>query len=358
MTVVSFFGGVRSDSVEDRLLAYRIGRMVAACGFTLQHGGYNGLMEDAARGAADAGGDVVAISLAGVEWGDFNPHVTDSVHLPSMGDRIHRFLDPASLVVAMGGGIGTLHEVTTALWYSSNIRRIPVWLVGKTAVRLSDFLRSESWLYETPTRPLGFLREVPDQIALDRVTAELASDTETLRRSSDLATRVHSAAVRRDRFRRPDGEVLDEYFDEYLLAADPGLLRDVARVLARLLPDGVERLVGLELSGVPLAVAVSAEAGVQVGLLRRHVKAYGTGRQLEGAAVAGRRVVVVDDVVRTGSQILRAAAVLREAGAMVTTAVCVLDREVGGRDRLAEHGIELRSAFTAATLEGGSPLCR
>ncbi|PPJ19751.1 DNA transporter [Nocardia nova] len=169
----TFFGGVVPASEAEQALAYDIGRGLAEAGFILQHGGYNGLMEDAARGAASAGGEIFAVTLADVNWGDFNPYVSQSFRLPKMGDRIHQFLDEADVVVAMGGGVGTLHELTAAIWYAGNIRLVPVWLAGATALRLSAFLRSERWLFETPTRPLGFLKEIPDTAAFSHALSEL-----------------------------------------------------------------------------------------------------------------------------------------------------------------------------------------
>lgn len=146
MTTVTFFGGVRADNDADCQLAHEIGCAIGKAGAILQHGGYNGLMEQAACGAASAGGHIVAVTLANMAWGEFNPHVTHSIHLPRLGDRLHRFLDTTDLVIAMGGGIGTLHELSAALWYASNVRPIPVWLVGTAATRLAAFLRQEQWL--------------------------------------------------------------------------------------------------------------------------------------------------------------------------------------------------------------------
>lgn len=157
-----FFGGVVPASAEEEHLAEEIGTALAGAGFTLLHGGYNGLMEAAACGAAAAGGKVVAVTLEGkhAEWGDFNPHVTAAVHLPDLGARLNHYLHHADLVVAMGGGIGTLHELTAALYYAGTIRSVPVWAVGRTATTLLGFLRREMWLFETPTRPLGFLTPI------------------------------------------------------------------------------------------------------------------------------------------------------------------------------------------------------
>ncbi|MFR9770070.1 LOG family protein [Nocardia sp. SC052] len=171
----SFFGGVVPGSVADLELAYGIGDALGAAGFVLQHGGYNGLMEEAARGAADRGGQVVAVSLDGMEWGEFNPYISSSVHLPTMGERLHRFLDGADVVIALGGGVGTLHELTAALWYAGNIRPVPVWLCGPTALRLAAFLREERWLFESPTRPLSFLCEIADLEGFTRALSALVA---------------------------------------------------------------------------------------------------------------------------------------------------------------------------------------
>jgi hypothetical protein len=55
--------------------------------------------------------------------------------------------------VAMGGGVGTLHELTAALYFAGAIRPIPVWITGTTALELLAFLRRERWLVESPSPP-------------------------------------------------------------------------------------------------------------------------------------------------------------------------------------------------------------
>jgi uncharacterized protein (TIGR00725 family) len=176
LRTASFFGGVVPASQAEQQLAYGVGVALGRTGLTMQHGGYNGLMEQAARGVAAAHGQVVAVTLVDIAWGELNPYVTDTVRLPTMGARLHRFLDDTDLVVAMGGGVGTLHELTAALWYAGNIRPIPVWLTGPTALRLSAFLHAEHWLFTSATRPLDFLREIPDLATFERELATLSQD--------------------------------------------------------------------------------------------------------------------------------------------------------------------------------------
>nr|BEK70298.1 hypothetical protein KPHV_75250 [Kitasatospora purpeofusca] len=67
-----FFGGVVPASAQEETLAEEIGRAMAQAGYQLMHGGYNGLMEAAARGAAGQGATVTAVTLIGKhdEWGE------------------------------------------------------------------------------------------------------------------------------------------------------------------------------------------------------------------------------------------------------------------------------------------------
>ncbi|MEV7381933.1 orotate phosphoribosyltransferase [Streptomyces lydicus] len=176
----------------------------------------------------------------------------------------------------------------------------------------------------------------------------------TLTATSILASRIADTACVPGRFTLPDGQVLDGYFDEYRLAADPQLLHDVADAMAALVPEDAEVLAGIELGGVPLAIALSAATGLPTAFLRRLPKRYGSKRQIEGARIEGRRVVLVDDVVRSGGQLLTMARILRVAGAPVTDALCVLERPLGGRRLLDEYGVALHPLVTEADLPGPS----
>lgn len=167
---------------------------------------------------------------------------------------------------------------------------------------------------------------------------------------SSLVTRLAETACVNATFHLANGTQLDAYFDEYRLAADPALLRDTAAAMADLVPTSAQLLAGIELGGVPLVVALSAATGLPAVFLRRHPKGYGSRRQIEGTTLDGRRTVLVDDVVRSGGQLLTMVRTLRIAGAPVTDALCVLERPLGGRMLLAEHRVTLHSLLTEADL--------
>jgi orotate phosphoribosyltransferase len=102
---------------------------------------------------------------------------------------------------------------------------------------------------------------------------------------------------------------------------------------------------------VPLATALSLELGIRAAFVRKVAKPYGTAKLAEGAPVEGRRVVVVEDVVTSAGQVVASVGDLRAFGAVVDLALCVIDREEGGSDRLAALGVELRSLLRHRDLE-------
>lgn len=161
-----------------------------------------------------------------------------------------------------------------------------------------------------------------------------------------LARRIHDRAHLAGEFRLRSGANSDEYFDKYLFESDPELLREIAQALVALLPDHVHAVAGLEFGGVPLATVMSQLSGLPALFVRKQAKTYGTCRLAEGGDVAGRRLVVIEDIISSGGQVVASCRALREMGAEIVAVVCVLDRESGGAANIAAEGLELRTAFT------------
>jgi orotate phosphoribosyltransferase len=169
-----------------------------------------------------------------------------------------------------------------------------------------------------------------------------------------LARRVHEASHLTGTFVLRSGATSSEYFDKYRFESDPRLLRELAEAMAGLLPAEADGLAGLELGGVPLATVLSQVTGLPAGFVRKQAKPYGTRRLAEGFDVAGRRLVVVEDVVTSGGAVVDSCRALRSEGADVAVALCVIDREAGGPANLAEIGVELRPLFTMTQLKAAA----
>lgn len=167
---------------------------------------------------------------------------------------------------------------------------------------------------------------------------------------AELGRAITRVAHLKGEFRLRSGATSHEYFDKYQFESQPDLLQAIARQLAPLVPSGTEVLAGLELGGVPIATALSLETRIPLAFVRKEAKAYGTCRFSEGAAVENRRVLIVEDVVTSGGQIVLSAKDLRSIGANLIGAVCVIDRQAGGREALAAEGLTLTALFDKSEL--------
>jgi len=110
--------------------------------------------------------------------------------------------------------------------------------------------------------------------------------------------------------------------------ADPALLRDLGARGARFARElGADVVVGAETAGVPLAAAVSLAGGLPFAFVRK--PGY-RGHELDeppvrGADVAGRRVLLVDDAIASGSSVERFVGALAGAGAEVVGVFVLVD---------------------------------
>jgi orotate phosphoribosyltransferase len=168
---------------------------------------------------------------------------------------------------------------------------------------------------------------------------------------AELRRAIREAAYLEGDFVLRSGRRSRYYLDKYRFETRPDILEAlgerIAQAVAEVEPDAV-RLAGPELGAVALAAAGSLAARLPFVIVRKAAKEYGTSNRLEGAYESGELVCLVEDVVTSGGALLEAVQALREAGLTVQTAVCVVDREEGGAEALAESGVRLRPIFRAS----------
>lgn len=168
---------------------------------------------------------------------------------------------------------------------------------------------------------------------------------------AELAQQIFDLSHLTGQFRLRSGAVADEYFDKYRFEANPQTLKDIAKHLAVFVPKDVEMLAGLELGGVPLATMLSQVTGLPTLFVRKKAKDYGTCKFAEGGDINGKKLLIVEDVVTSGGQILESCNMLRAEGAIISDVVCVIDREAGGAENLQREGLVLHPLFRMSELK-------
>ena len=117
---------------------------------------------------------------------------------------------------------------------------------------------------------------------------------------------------------------------------------------------------GLTLGADPIAYALALTARrrgqpLDAFTVRKQPKDHGTGRRIEGCFASGYAVVIVEDVLTTGSSAREAISAVTSEGGSVLGVMVVLDREEGGREALEREGYVVEAFLTATDLGLGPP---
>jgi len=118
----------------------------------------------------------------------------------------------------------------------------------------------------------------------------------------------------------------DYYIDKFALFSDPQVLRRIARlfvpIIAEINPD---LIAGTELGGVVIATAVSQLSSIPLLAVSKEPKGYGAfpGEYVEGPYQPGEKVLLLEDVVTSGRELLASKARLEELNLRVTCCAVV-----------------------------------
>lgn len=167
----------------------------------------------------------------------------------------------------------------------------------------------------------------------------------------ELGKEIYNLSHLTGEFLLRSGKISNEYFDKYQFESFPNLLKAIGFEMAKLVPSNCEVLAALEMGGIPIATAIAMETGLPLVFVRKKAKEYGTRKFSEGIEIANRNVVIIEDVVTSGGQIIISANDIKSIGAKVDTALCVIDREEGGREKLQEAGLKLIPLFKMSELK-------
>ncbi len=166
---------------------------------------------------------------------------------------------------------------------------------------------------------------------------------------------VRCGAILYGDFTLSSGKKSKYYIDIKKASTDPKILEEVADEMAHIIEKDdieVDRIAGVVLGSVPLAVALSLRTGIQFIMVRKEPKDHGTGRLIEGSLEKGMKVLVIEDVVTSAGSAAYAIELLRNNGAEIDHVLSVVDREEGGREKLESMSTRLHALVTASDVLG------
>lgn len=181
----------------------------------------------------------------------------------------------------------------------------------------------------------------------------------TLERRNNLFNLLKLRAFRRGRIVLASGKESDYYFDMKPAMLDPegaDLLAEL--ILEELQGVSADCIGGIEMGAVPLIAPVAMrspdfERYLSGFIVRKAVKDHGTKKRIDGTDIAGKTVVILEDVTTTGGSAMDAVNAVQDAGAKVALVLSILDRGEGAAELYAKAGIPFKSLFRAEEFLSG-----
>lgn len=165
-----------------------------------------------------------------------------------------------------------------------------------------------------------------------------------------LARRIADVALLRGEFTLRSGRKSNYYLDKYRFETQGDVLAALGQMFAQRITPRTKRIAGAELGAVPLAAATSMVSGLPCVYIRNQKKEYGTNKQVEGVLEKGDVVMIVEDVLTTGGQVIEAADTLKQMEVEIEKIVAVIDRQEGARENIERAGYAFEALFTTEDL--------
>ncbi len=118
-TVTIFGTGRVGDGDSAYKLAYTVGKLLTQAGFVIANGGYGGTMLAAAKGAAEASGEVIGVTCSVFKQSTANKYITREIVTGSLDERLDTLIKLGQAYVVLPGGTGTLLELAK-VWELKN----------------------------------------------------------------------------------------------------------------------------------------------------------------------------------------------------------------------------------------------
>jgi orotate phosphoribosyltransferase len=153
------------------------------------------------------------------------------------------------------------------------------------------------------------------------------------------------------------GRISDYYIDCKRVTLSPEGAYLTAKMMLEMIGSDIAAVGGLTLGADPIVASISVVSRIQKRdlpalIVRKEPKKHGTMSFIEGPFLEkGAKVAVVDDVVTSGSSLLRSIERLAAEGYQPVQALAILDRLEGGREAIKAAGYTLQSIFTRDDLQ-------
>jgi orotate phosphoribosyltransferase len=157
-------------------------------------------------------------------------------------------------------------------------------------------------------------------------------------------------------FKLSSGRTSNFYVDARVTTLDPEGAFLCGKIFLEMLKDfKIDAIGGYSIGADPIVSSIAVlsyleKRPIPAFIIRKDEKSHGTRKSIEGNIPLNGRVVLFDDVVTSGSSILKGVVQVEVRGCTVEAVMAVIDREEGGRREIEASGHAFFSIFTKSDL--------
>ena len=169
-------------------------------------------------------------------------------------------------------------------------------------------------------------------------------------------------SVKRGQVTLASGKLSDIYIDVRMTSMSPEGLSQIGPLALQAIRStgwSVDSIGGMTLGADPIAYAISYASSLhgpslRAFTVRKDTKLHGTGKLIEGPFTQGDHVIIVEDVITTGSSALQAIDTVKNSGGHIQGVLALVDRKEGGREAIERQGYPVISLITIEELISAS----
>ena len=171
---------------------------------------------------------------------------------------------------------------------------------------------------------------------------------------------VKIGALKFGTFTLSSGILSPYYIDLRIVPSFPDAYQKVENVFSEMAKNDVgldkfKRIAGIPTAGVPFASVLAYNLSKPFLYVRKEEKTHGRERRVEGMLYPGDKVLLVDDLITKGTNLVNATEAVKAEGGVIEDVLVLIDREEGGKKTLDKLGIRLHSLMRVS--EAAKILC-
>jgi orotate phosphoribosyltransferase len=157
---------------------------------------------------------------------------------------------------------------------------------------------------------------------------------------------VKTGAIKFGLFKLTSGILSPYYIDMRTIPSFPQAFKTITSIYESTINEKIglsnfDRIGCVPTAGIPYASVLSFKLDKPLLYIRKEVRVHGRERRIEGLLEPGDKVLLIDDLITTGKNLVSAVNAIRGEGGIIEEGLVLIDRQEGGIKKLSEMNVRI-----------------